>query len=229
MGCGVTRTQVLVGRSGRTRRRSRLGAVDDDAVAVHAAHVDAAGGDEERAARLAGAAVLPVVGALVVVAGADEHPVAGPGRIDGRLDVGERAGTASVAADEQDPRLMTPVGLRRARRSQHSGRRHHDGHDDPPAHATHAAPSRGRTVGRTVPVVPLPTTKNAQNDDAFDPRRKAECHSRENFRPHRWYFRSRVGRVEGVIRAHGAPSIAQGRTPHEVQDELCRDAGIGCV
>jgi hypothetical protein len=25
-----------------------------------------------------------------------------------------------------------------------------------------------------------------------------------------------------VIRSHGAPSIAQGRTPHEVQDELCR-------
>jgi hypothetical protein len=31
------------------------------------------------------------------------------------------------------------------------------------------------------------------------------------------------------IRAHGAPSVAQGRTPHEVRDELCRDAGAGRV
>jgi hypothetical protein len=32
-----------------------------------------------------------------------------------------------------------------------------------------------------------------------------------------------------VIRSHGAPSIAQGRTPHEVQDELCRGVDLGRV
>jgi hypothetical protein len=32
-----------------------------------------------------------------------------------------------------------------------------------------------------------------------------------------------------VIRSHGAPSIAQGRTPHEVHDELCRGADLGRV
>jgi hypothetical protein len=30
-----------------------------------------------------------------------------------------------------------------------------------------------------------------------------------------------------VIRRHGAPSIAQGITPHEVRDEMCRSARPG--
>ena len=58
---------------------------------------------------------------------------------------------------------------------------------------------------------------------------KAECHSRENCRPIHWYFNPGPGRVENVIRAHGAPSIAQGVTPHEVRDELCSAVGGDCV
>ena len=36
-----------------------------------------------------------------------------------------------------------------------------------------------------------------------------------------------VATVHPVIRSYGAPSIAQGRTPHEVQDELCMRVDLG--
>ena len=46
-------------------------------------------------------------------------------------------------------------------------------------------------------------------------------------RPERWHFTGRIHMLVLVIRSHGAPSIAQGRTPHEVQDELCMAADLG--
>ena len=48
--------------------------------------------------------------------------------------------------------------------------------------------------------------------------------SRSDLFPTRTLAFDRTARrtVNLVIRSHGAPSIAQGRTPHEVQDELCR-------
>jgi hypothetical protein len=37
----------------------------------------------------------------------------------------------------------------------------------------------------------------------------------------RWYFGEDLGSVRVVIRVRGAASIAQGRTPHEMHDEMC--------
>jgi len=42
----------------------------------------------------------------------------------------------------------------------------------------------------------------------------------------RCYLAARFVTFNPVIRSHGAPSIAQGRTPHEVQDELCPGADL---
>jgi hypothetical protein len=35
-------------------------------------------------------------------------------------------------------------------------------------------------------------------------------------------FSAEPGTIDDVIRETGAPSIAMGRTPHELRDEMCR-------
>ena len=80
--------------------RAGLGAVDHDAVAVHAPDVHAGGGDPD-SGRGVVADLRGVVVALVVVAGRDEHPVAGLGRVDRGLHGGVGAGVAGERADEQ--------------------------------------------------------------------------------------------------------------------------------
>ena len=100
----------------------------------------------------------------------------------------------------------------------------------PSAATTHAAPPGGG--GAIARPAPTRTGLSAATTHARAPpglEVKAECEGRENFRPRHWYFKLRVGMVELVILAHGAPSIAQGRTPHEVCDELCMAVGSGRV
>ena len=93
-------TELLKARGGIAwARGAGLGSVDDDAVALHAAQMNARGGDQH-ASDLFGHA--GVVGPrLVVVARSDQHPVAGLSGIDRGLDRCVRPGDAVVAAHPQ--------------------------------------------------------------------------------------------------------------------------------
>ena len=71
------RSEVLIGRRAAAPRCARLGPIDDDAVSIHAAHMDARRRDHDTRALLGQRPIPPVaVAALVVVPGADQDPVA---------------------------------------------------------------------------------------------------------------------------------------------------------
>jgi hypothetical protein len=42
-------------------------------------------------------------------------------------------------------------------------------------------------------------------------------------------FSAGAGTIGDVIRESGAPSIAVGRTPHELRDEMCRPGPMSAV
>ena len=92
-------------RRGRAARggRARLGAVHDHGAPVHPPQVDVRRRDEDAPeVSVVGVArrVRLVVG-LVVVARSHQDPVAGPGRVDGRLDGAVRPGVPVEGADQQ--------------------------------------------------------------------------------------------------------------------------------
>jgi len=53
---------------------------------------------------------------------------------------------------------------------------------------------------------------------------KAQVRRQNEIRPGRWYFGVRFVTLAVVIRLRGAASIAMGRTPHEMHDEMCSSA-----
>src|SRR5205085_1303881 len=105
---GALDSEVLVLLLRAAPRRAGLGAVDDHLAAVHPAEVDAGLADDQprRRVRRLRPVLLAVVGALVVVARADEDPVAGLGGIDRRLNRLVLALLALPLADAQHAGVM---------------------------------------------------------------------------------------------------------------------------
>ena len=93
----------------------RQRAVDDHLLAAHPAEVQALLGDQDACGRRSTLGRRPggLVVALVVVAGADEDPVAGPGLVDGGLDRLELALDPLVGAHPEDAPTLVGRGRRR--------------------------------------------------------------------------------------------------------------------
>src|SRR5262249_23593312 len=115
------RPEVLVAGGGRALRRARLGAVDDDAVAVETTEVNVRRRDEDAGAGLVGWLVGRVVASLVVIAGCDQDPIAGARGVHGRLNRAERGSGG--------PRRMALGHAQDAGRSGH-GKGKRDGEDE---------------------------------------------------------------------------------------------------
>ena len=153
---------------------------------------------------------------------AGDHPVAGDRSVPADVHQAALDHAAHVVAGRRehrrqlDPELRQPSSIRPTSGDARSSPR-----------SASPRPSRGASL-ESLPGVSVRCFRPGAECRGA-PEGRDGGHTRGNIRPVRWYFGGRMGRVHDVIRAHGAPSIAQGRTPHEVQDELCRVAGVGRV